>query len=669
MTNHAEIGRLEIRRRLSRVAVLVAMCGGLAGLSGCDSQTEQDRILSKAGNVLNAINIQGAMPAPSIKRRGDELRSLITTVKPVADAKEPATASAANAILARAYGGLGELAAKSAADEERQFLNQINVVRAKLDQWISQHAVAKALNVYDPTKDLADLDAQLAQRTEEVAKLTADLAAQEAKVADIRAQAEALRGQSSAIRQEESGIRARGESASQTARAEIIREAVEVARRADALERQAGETQALADKEAPVAVEIKNQIERVNRQKESLRKAQQDIRERAEAARVQSASATAEANAVGGEIQAALTALTAKRDAADGPTQEAIKQFTQASGSAKSAGAGGAKETTGSASASSATFQQSLGDVHATRARSLAAHAAVLDALAKAQPPLPGSSELGSKAEKASQDAKAARESAISAYKAARSGYEAARPAGDLKARYEALVKALEELEKEPVAIPAPGTSGSGGPSGQALSPEQAKAVEDEIRAAIAAASADAAAMEAFFIPKGEVAEKLFASSAESSASMRALDEALKGKFGKTLSELIAASTDESIKSNPVLQQVAGPEAIKQQMSMLAPSSAKIEATSATEAKMTTMLGTSTLTKQDGQWKMTVELPPAMGMMLGPMAEASKKLKDAVDGITAKVNDGSLATGDDAVKAVAEAVAAAMQGMMPGGGG
>lgn len=668
MTNSAALRRTKPIARVRLCAAMVLICGSLAGLSGCDSRSESDRILAQAGDVINAINIQGANPAPSIKRRGDELRAVIAKLKPLVDAKDPTTAGAGQLMLARAYGGLGELAAKAAADEERQFLNQINVVRAKLDQWVSQHAVAASLNVFDPTKDLAELDAQMAKRTEEVAKLTADLAKQEAEVAKIRAQAAAFKSEAQTVRQQETAVRARGENLSQTARADVIREAVEVSRRADGLERQAGETEALADKEAPVVVEIKNQIERVNRQKDSLQKAKQDIQERAAAARKQSAEATAEANKVGTEITTALTALNAKREAADGPTQEAIKQFTLAASTSKSSGTDAMRDARNAASASSAMFQQSLGDAHATRARSLTVHASVLNALATATPPLPGASDLSAKAKKAGDEAKAARESAITAYKAASAAYGGAGAKGEAKARFEELTKALEALEKEPVAIPAGAAKPSGDAAGD-LAPEQAAEVETEVRAAIDAAMVDEAPLHAFIVPKGELAEKLMTANVAGIASKKTLDEAAKSKFGKSIKELIEASSDDAIKSNAMLKSMFDGEAAKQQFAMILPKSGKVSAKSASEATIAGMMGPMTLVKQDGRWTMQFELPVAMAPIVEPMAKASEKLKTELDGIVAKVNDGSLASGDDTLKALADALKAIMSGMMPGGGG
>lgn len=668
MTNTAAPGRNSQTARLRLCAAMVLVCGGLMGLSGCDSRTESDRILAQAGDVINAINIQGANPAPSIKRRGDELRALITKLKPVVDAKDPITAGAGQVMLARAYGGLGELAAKLAADEERQFLNQINVVRAKLDQWISQHAVAASLNVYDPTKDLADLDAQMSKQAEEVAKLKDDLAKQEAQVAKIRAQAVALKAESATVRQQETVVRARGENLSQTARADVIREAVDVSRRADGLERQAGETEALAEKEAPLVVEIKSQIERVNRQNDSLQKAKKDIQERAAAARQQSADATAEANKVGGEIATALTALNAKREAADGPTQEAIKQFTLGASTAKSASAGAGSDAAGAASASSAMFQQSLGDTHATRARSLSVHASVLEALATATPPLPAAGELSAKAQKAREEAKVARESAVAAYKAAKSAYEGARAKGALKARYEELGKALEELEKEPVALKAaePGTGGDGAST---LTPEQAKAVEDEVRAAVDAASANEASLQAFVMLKGEVAEKLTASLAPCNASMKLLDEAVMSKFGKSMRELFATSSDDSIRAMPIPTSDVGGKIMVMEFKPTQLKSAKITVKSATEATLAGTTRAWPVSKQDGRWTLHYEFPGDYAPMIEPMTKAFEKLKVDIDDVTAKITDGTISSGDDAAKALDEVLKAMKSIRAPGGGG
>lgn len=651
-------------RRLphSRLLISAAMLVALAG-AGCDQLDADQATLARAGDKINALSVAGANPVPTLSSRGQDLKKIIDELKPLVERKDPSTSAAAGGLLARATAALGDLSARAAADEERQFLNQAHILRAKLDQWLSQNSVAKALESYNPAKDLAELDKQIAEKTAQAQKYEQDKAAQEAKVAQIRAQAENFRGQARAKRTEEANLRKQGEGMSQTARADLITRAVAISREADALDRQAGETMAEADKEAPVVAELANQVERWRRQADALTKAKADLEQRMTIARQQAAAAKADAQKVGAEIKTELATLESRRNAADMPMNDAVKNFSAAVRQARDAAKDAPRDTAAALKISAGTFQHSLGDVLSSRARSMATYSNLMNSLAGAQPALPDASELSAKATKASEDAKAARDEAKSAYDAAKSAYESSGASGDVKARLEQLKTAMEALLAEPKAAePAPSDSDQGEPTpASSLTPEQAKQVEDELKAAIEAAKADPALFQAMFKPKGEAAQKVFDDSNALQAKLKALDDAARAKFGKTMKELASESTD------PQARAFAESDSMEKGMSMVIPDGAKITPTSETSAKIANPMGMPYEAKKvDGQWTIELQLPEPMVMIFGPILGGMNK---AIDGVITNVNEGKYATGEDMLKDLAQTMQNSMGGAIPGMGG
>lgn len=656
-TNTTSKRRLPHSRLLISAAMLVALAG-----AGCDGLDQDQVTLAKAGDKINAMSVAGANPVPTLSSRAQDLKKIIDDLKPLVERKDPSTSSAAGGLLARATAALGDLSARAAADEERQFLNQAHIVRAKLDQWISQNSVAKALESYNPSKDLAELDKQIADKGAQAQKLEGDKAAQEAKVAQIRAQAETLRGQAKARRTDEANLRKQGEGMSQTARADLVTRAAAISREADALDRQAAETMALADKEAPVVAELANQAERWRRQADALAKAKTDLEQRMNVARQQAAAAKADAQKVGAEIKTELATLESRRNAADMPMNEAVKNFTAAVRQAKDAGKDAPRDTRTALGISAGTFQQSLGDVLSTRARAMASYSDLMRALAGAEPALPEASELSSKATKASEDAKSAREEAKKAYESAKSAYESSGASGDVKAKLEQLKTAMEALLAEPKAAePAPAGDAPAGEAASSLTPEQANQIRDELKAAIEAAKADPAAFQAMFKPKGNAAQKIFDDSNALQAKMKALDEAAQAKFGKSMKEIASASND------PQARAFAESDSMEKGMSMMIPDGAKITPTSETSAKISSPMGAPIEAKKvDGQWTVEMQIPEPLIMMFGPILGGMNK---ALDSVTANVNEGKYATGEDMLKDLAKVMQDSMGGAIPGMGG
>ncbi len=676
-------------------ALLIAACG--AGV-GCERTDPNQVAIDRASVDLDAQSVAGSNPVFSVKQRSRVFNDVVTSLKPIADGGDAAHAAAATLLIARAKSGLGEIAAAEAADLERQFLASSTVSRALLSQWTSQHATADSLSRYDPSKDLADLDKEIAAKTAETRKLAGDKSTQDAAVADIRAKADAFKAQAKAERNREATIRATAEGKSQVAREEIVRQAVEASRAADALDRKAAEMNAEAAKEAPKSNEIANQIERLEAQVDSLKKAKENIEGRAAAARSQSAKATADASAIGETIKTSLSALASLRENASKPAKDAAARYTEASTLASKTLAGATKEGKTSGQTIVGVSQQSLGDLLATKARSLAVYTSVLGAAAEAKPAIPGAADLAKHAGDAKAELEAAKTEAEAAYEKARSAYLAAGGSAELQAKLKSIAESLERLKAErnkPVELPKPpapapkaaettaakpAEGGEAKPeaAAAALTPEQEKAVEAAARDVLKKASdamtaGNLAAFKDLMDLQSDAEKSAFDATMPLALSAKKFDDACVAKYTKGFKALLADSQSPAVKSNPLFQ-MAGPQleaAGKTAKLLTADNVAKatVKVVSATKADAT-LPGdddTTHIIKVGDAWKIDPgdDARNSAGMM-GPMAAMIKGMTSSLDSVTADIGADKFATADDMLTALA---AKLMGALNPGGGG
>lgn len=696
MTPNMSVARRAERPPARLLLAALALSAGLGacGLSGCDGEDADQRALSAAGIKLEALSVAGANPVAAVDHRRKALKGIVDQLSSVAGGSDTQNAAAANLLIARAKSGLGELAAGDAAEIERRFLSQVSSSRALLDQWISQHSVAAALGQYDPAKDLASLDKEMADRTAESNRLQAQKAQQESVVAGILSRAEQARAEAKQARDREATIRRQAEGQSQTARAESIKQATEAARAADAKDRQASELAADAAKEQPRVAELTNEADKLRRQVESLGKAKQDIQKRAADAKRQSSEATTEANAVGDKIRKALSDLDATREAAGSPTTEAVSQFTAASKAAKSASATAQRESKTSALAAQGGFEQSKGEALATKARSLAAYSSLLQAMMQAKPPVPGAEPAKTNAALSELDT--LKKDAQTALDEARAAYERAGGAGDLKAKLDAVVRALDELKSiksrpagaapvadKPAEKPAETPASEAGESHGALSPEDAAKVQTEVRAmlrelAAATAAGDMDKAMSFVATSSESERQAVGAVFPLMAAAKSLDGACTAKWGKDLSGLLAATKVPAIKANPMFMMLMPMLGAMSKgggglMDVDAAENASIKAISLTEADVSSagVAGSSKARKDGDAWK--IMLPGAAASAAasqgGPMLAMAKGLTDALNKAATGTKDGKYATADDMLTDLAASMMAGMGALVPPPGG
>jgi hypothetical protein len=408
--------------RLIASAVVIALAG-IAG--GCDSRNDVEEAIEKAGTQIYALSGGSAVDGVPVKAREKVFGDAIQTLGDVADKGTPTQQASVSLLLARSYAGQGEIAAANAADLEARFVSDLSVLRAHLNQWTSQNGVADALVVYDPTKDLQAIAEQVKARNDEMAGVEGKKASETQRIAAIKAEADRLIEQAKADRAAEAAMRAQGDGASQVRKLELLQQAAEKRRAADQLEQQASVKMAEYAREAPLLEELDRVASRNRTQIDLLAKAKTDVNSRVETNKRLSKAARDESAKAADLIKKGLGELEAARTAANGPTQQAVQAYTKAVTSAKKA-ANGAKDARVSSQLSAASYALALGDVHATKARSLNAYAISLDLLATARPALPDAAVIKSAAASVNQELSTALEEAKKAYKDAQTLYSGA---------------------------------------------------------------------------------------------------------------------------------------------------------------------------------------------------------------------------------------------------
>lgn len=434
-------------------ALLLAASISLA--AGCGGQSADQQAMSDAAKELGVLGLPGSNPSPVPDQRKKKLQAIIASLKPVAD-NGGNGGSAAHLLIARAQAGLAEAAAHEAAEAESAAGSQLTTVRLGLDRWLSQRSIAAALESYDATAQIAEIDQKIAQREQQAAELMQAKQAAQGVLDGIMAKAKQARDQATAKREAEAAIRARTAGATQTQIAELVIEARQVKREGDAYEKEAGEFEANASREKPKVDAFSTQIEQITKEVSLLRDGKQALTTKAAKTREQAVAATQEASKTAEEVVAQLRALEEARKATDGPTEEALKNYRSAIATVKKATYSG-NDGQATSKVAGAGYQQSLGDVLFARANGVKAYADLLAALQAAKMP-------GAAGEALAQTQTAAKE----AFEAARREYEGARQqfSGNLRLpetakrileRVDAQLKALSGVVDEPPAgEPAP---------------------------------------------------------------------------------------------------------------------------------------------------------------------------------------------------------------------
>ncbi len=434
--------------RTARHLITAAALTCSLGVAGCDDSTNLSAELYRATSKINGLSPGGAAPAtPEYKAQvfGDVIRSLQTN----ANSGTASEQAAAYLLIAQAQAGLAENPAGEAAVHQREALNLLTGIEAGLDQWQLHNSSAAAAGSYDPGPALADIDKESRDRDAQMAGERARKAEVDASIAKLLAEAASIAESARARRAAQGEMAAQVSGESAVRGEELIRQAAQIGREADALEAQAADLEAQAAKIAPSSDQIQLTIDRLASQKALLERSRGEVTARAAAYAASAKAAREQAQQDASEIAGLVKQLAEVGAPSEGHAsafERAVQGFTSAVTSA-----GRAKQAEGArqqAMLTSGAAQHALGDLHWSRAHTLARIIETVDALANARPPLPEASEYSALAARTREQRGAALEAATAAYEAAFNDYQSAGAKGDVQERMDRVRERLGKITK-----------------------------------------------------------------------------------------------------------------------------------------------------------------------------------------------------------------------------
>ena len=124
--------------------MLLAAAAATSMLLGCGGSMRDQEAIRDASITMHGLGVSGSEPLPAVEDRRARYTSVVKNLSAIGSSGNSAEAAAANGLIARAQSGLGEIAAREAADLEQDAPNRITAIRSAFEQWQSQKAIADA---------------------------------------------------------------------------------------------------------------------------------------------------------------------------------------------------------------------------------------------------------------------------------------------------------------------------------------------------------------------------------------------------------------------------------------------------------------------------------------------------------------------------------------------
>lgn len=438
--------RARARSLATRLALLAGCLGALA-LPGC-SRSPGEQALNDASIKLASLDVGvgSQMPEGVSKKTFNEVIQTLTEFSK----GEGALAADASVLISSAQRGLGTQTAAHAASLERQALDKLPGLRARLRAWQMYNAAAAAAGSYDPAPEFARIDQDTRARQGEAEQARAKKAAIEKQISELLAQVTDRIAKASGLRDQAGGMQLRIAGVSATEGLVLSEKIRELTREADKLEFEARNLKNQADR---LEVDLRAaavDIEKLTSQIELLGQSRAAVQARDKAAKEDAAGARGDAQQaavqVGEFVDSGDGALTPFRtDQVDAAHEQAVQQLQSAIASAKR----GTTSRRANAQMAIGQTQQSLADDQWTRALGLDAYAQVLEELAGAKPALPSAAEYAARASEARTQATEAKQAAFDAYQAAKSAYESTGASGRARELLDQVSTRLNEISRQ----------------------------------------------------------------------------------------------------------------------------------------------------------------------------------------------------------------------------
>lgn len=641
---------------------LVILMAGLAFAPGCDQRSQASKSLQAASNSLHATGVAPEADASKLESRLKQISSSLSEVASSGSTGEKASAAV---LLTQTTMGQGELAAQAAKTADFAIRNQLVLVSGLSADWSRHSATAEALKVFDPSKDLAELEAGKKAMEVELAAHGKALGAAKTRQTQLQGEAKAKMDEAEVAAREYATLSQSAIKMTATQAAEVVAKANEFRRKADDLRTAGGKLQAEADLLEPTVKEYEVLGEKCRRQIANYETSTQALKAREQASKQEAATAAAAANAVANDLDKMVVELLAKRASDVVPAYAAAAdQFAKAASKA----GGSAAAAPGMSKVSQGSAKLALAETHWGQSHGARAVVGTLDGLASVRPALPQASQYKAKAEELRSEAKASLEAAAAALDEAKSAFESARISD--KAVKERLTALAEQVGKakdiasgatiEPPPAPeAPASTGGSGGSASAADVDPTLLVAID-RMLEATKSFNTVSMVDSVIGLDEAGKELYRKMAAMTDSMGAVDKACRDKFGKSMSDVLA--------SNPMLSQMTRGMSAATAMASLKAADMQITV----DGESATVMAPGSpmplqFAKRDGQWvqdlsgqaSMMAMLKPQMGML----EQVGTLIKQWGDDIAA----GKYADANAASQGLQQAFMPMMQQMMGGG--
>lgn len=428
------VWRMRARRTLA-MGLLV-----LAG--GCERDDANERAIVESRNTLTAAGSGGSVSPPraALDRSYSQVLATIRRVEG-GSASEPEIAAAIGALASWGQGGL---ASSSYRDADSRLLAALNNAKALLDLCVRQHALASALQGYDPSADVQRFEAEVRERQTELNSIRQALEANEALVGSLRARAEEQAEGARGMMQSLASMRARLTEATPEERAEVARRLQELRRQAEAVMKESEVLTAEAERVAPLSAELRFELERVERQIGLLESAKEGVnllsRQRADA----SAEALRSAESASADLAEALgEVLRIFREEVQPAYQSASAMLSNAA-SQLSRARGGPDQRVLATAVGYAL--QGAASLHREFSESAGRAALILEMSAAIRPAIPRADMFEKTAAAMREDARAAVQAALEQYERARASFASGGGSGDLRDRLDRVASRIDEM-------------------------------------------------------------------------------------------------------------------------------------------------------------------------------------------------------------------------------
>jgi chromosome segregation ATPase len=246
-------------------------------LTGCSGESDAQKAVEDAELSLRKVSIGDPTLSPSISESA--YREAEQAVTDYAGAGKP-FGEAASVSLAIAKLGQSALAGQDASDAETESLHKSRIVRARLSEWITMNAIAKASMNFDVSADSDQLRELIALRRQDVTQFEDMLSTIQTEIDGYEAQIADLESKASEERNESARYELRMPNVSAQEAAQLAERVREHTLRADAYELESIRVQGKLERVLPESREIANQVEKAKGQIKLLNESLDEIAQR-----------------------------------------------------------------------------------------------------------------------------------------------------------------------------------------------------------------------------------------------------------------------------------------------------------------------------------------------------------------------------------------------------